>query len=248
MATATATRKASKNGAAKAKEETRYIEPDKSIFIQPLNTAMIRFKLEGASPLVLHAFGAKARMQMLEQQMGKKKSPVREARCPEEEYLNAFYWIDPTEPPEPDKVENDIKYYDKKRIDKILENATLGMPVTGIKNAMISAARNTSLKMTALRQQLFVTSPDHHDMVIINGKPQMDNRIVRVGKKQPMERFRPMFVEWSTEVNVEWDANVLNADIIGNLLAIAGHYVGLCEGRPEKSALSWGRFKVVAAG
>lgn len=238
----------SENGKSTKKTEkttNRIAKQTKQLELQQLNTKIIQFHLTGTSPLVCHNFGPKERLRMLEQQMGKSKSPVREARSPEEEYLNCFYWVDQSEPLEPDYIdESGVRRYEEERVRRLISESRLGFPVTAFKQAMVAAARNTSLKMVSLKQQIFVTSPDHHEYAIIEGEPQMDNRIVRIGRRQPMERFRPIWVDWGTVIRVSFDANSLNSEMVANLLSIAGFYVGVGEGRPEKSSLGWGRFRI----
>lgn len=214
-----------------------------TVFIHPLRNKRVTFRLVGTSPLVVHNFGIKARTEMLESQTGKRTAAAREKRCPEQEYLDAFHWVD-SQPPAPDKIEDGVPFYDEKRIKKIIAESRFGIPLTAFKNAIVSAARNTDLAMARLRQQLFVASPEHHEFAIISGDPEMHSTIVRIGQKKPMERFRPMFREWETTITVEFDANVLNESVVANLVSIAGFYVGVLEGRPEKCALGWGRWSI----
>jgi len=53
-----------------------------------------------------------------------------------------------------------------------------------------------------------------------------------------------MWQNWETDIRIEWDKNKMTGDQVANLLAIAGYYVGVCEGRPQKSALGWGRWSI----
>ena len=54
-------------------------------------------------------------------------------------------------------------------------------------------------------------------------------------------RFRPMWDNWSTSITVEYDKNVFGRiEDVTNLVQTAGFYVGVCEGRPERSSLGWG--------
>lgn len=214
------------------------------VTVQPLNVQSIRFKLVGISPLVTQPMGSKARQEMLEKQTGKKKGGSRELRCPEAEFLDALYWVK-GEPPKP-KVIDGIPTLDPKLVAKAIKEGVFGVPLAGFRNAMISACRNSSMKMTQASQCLFVTGK-HPTYAIIDGTPEMDNRIVRIGKgknKTPMERFRPMFFPWSTDITIDFDRNIMSPDEVVNLLNIAGFYVGICEGRAERSSLGWGRWKI----
>jgi len=215
------------------------------VVVQPLNIGKLRFRLVGKTPLVTHNFDAKSRQEMLEKQMSKTQKTSKSPRCPEEEFLQSLYWVK-GKPPSPKLNKEGLPYYEPKTIFSALKKGRFGIPLTGIKGAMISACRNTDLTMAGMNQTIFVSSPVDPDFAILEGElPYMDNRIVRISKNTPMERFRARFDKWSTVVDVEWDKNTgLNRDQIANLLSIAGYYVGLCEGRPEKCTLGWGRFEI----
>ena len=195
--------------------------------IQPLNIGNATFHLRGTSPLVTHNFDAKSRAEMLETQ-----------------FLQAFYWIGDSAPPEPEEIVDDIPQYDEKKVAACIKKAKFGIPIAGFKNAMVSACRNTALTMKEMMQQIFVSGAEYPEWALIKGAPAMDSRICRLPNKTPVERFRPMWMAWETDIRVEWDKNKMTGDQVANLLAIAGYYVGVCEGRPEKSALGWGRWEL----
>ena len=268
MATTTTKKAGGKNGSAAKKKAAPKKEPVNRIAedtpvvtkvtIPRLNRKMIGVKLVGLSPLVTHSWDTKTRRQMLEAQTGRQKETSKEKRCPDEEFLRSAYWIEGNIP-EPEEDDEGRKYYKEDVLAKTLAAGVYGLPVTGFKNAMVSACRNTGLTMTSMRQTIFVSPQvgDDLDMAIIedvnvdpNAKephpigPTRDSRIVRVGRKLPMERFRARWDHWAVRLLVEYDANVINGDQIANLIQIAGYYVGVFEGRPDKSALSWGRFEI----
>lgn len=215
--------------------------------IQPMNIGRLLFKLNGISPLVTHPFDEKSRLEILEKQTGKTKKAARDKRSPEDEFLRSFYWVDGA-PPKPDRIDDGVPVYEQKTIQKALDKGKFGIPITAFKNAVISACRNTDIKMTQVKQMVFITG-EHPDYAIIHSPnvPALDARTVRVNNKTPMERFRPKWDEWSTTIEVEFDANQLSRNQVVNLVNIAGYYVGVCEGRPEKSSLGWGRFEVQTA-
>ncbi len=211
------------------------------VVVEPLNTGKVTFKLEGTSPLVMHNFSEKSRKQMLDSQTGVKRASKKPPRCPVEEFLQSFYWVEGSAP-KPDGNDEGIPTFSKKTVDAAIKKGVFGMPATAFKNAMISACRNIDLKMTAMRQALFVRGAAYPEWAIIDGTPSMRADIVRIGQKKPMEVFRPEFSRWSTRISIEYDRNIMTADAVANLLAVAGFYVGVGEGRPEKSALGWGRW------
>lgn len=215
--------------------------------IQPLNWGKLTFKIKGISPLVVCNFSEKIRQQLLEKQMGQGKAGKKDPRCPVEEFLGAFYVLGDTKLPQPKIDKNTkIKTYDPKVVARWLKKTKFVVPASGFKNALISACRNTDLVMTQMKQTIFVHGVPHHDWVIIESKlpPVMDSRICRLKNGDPIERFRPMWEEWSMRLTVEYDRNMLTGDQIANLLSIAGHCVGWGEGRPQKSSLGWGRWQI----
>jgi hypothetical protein len=56
-------------------------------------------------------------------------------------------------------------------------------------------------------------------------------------------RYRPQFDQWSVDINIEYDADLLQQGDIVNLIDRAGFGVGVGEWRPEKGG-EFGRFAV----
>lgn len=222
---------------------------NQEVVIRPLNLGKVTIKIRGTSPLVTHNFGPKARREMLENQItaegnkAKKKKP----RCPEEEFMESIYWVK-GEAPEPTvNVETGERTFKSGEIIKALKKGVFGQPATGLKNAIVSACRNTDLTMTKMMQTLNVKGTKYPDWLITKSPnlPIMDNRICRLANGSPIERFRPRWDEWETDCVIIWDKGLISLEGIANLMSIAGYFVGLCEGRPEKCALGWGQFEIV---
>lgn len=233
--------KVSKNGAGHVNRITPEI--GKVVEIQKLRVGSLIFKLKGTSTLVTHPLGEKARKEMLQKQTGTKKETKLAPRCPMQEFLDSFYWID-QQPPQPKSIQDGVPVYDEEEVWEVIRGAKFGVPITGFKNALISACRNQDMKMTQMRQACFVSGTEHPDWAIIEGAPEWRADICRIQKRIPHEVFRPGWNQWSTSIRIEYDMNVLNEHQVANLLAVAGYYVGICEGRPEKSALGWGRWEI----
>jgi len=64
---------------------------------------------------------------------------------------------------------------------------------------------------------------------------------VRVGAGSTDMRYRPEFSEWSVNVIVEIDSDLLNEQDVVNLVNRAGFSIGVGEWRPEKGG-EYGRF------
>lgn len=207
----------------KAKEEVRSIE------IPAPNVQLVNVKIRGKSPLVMHQWSEKARGQLADNGGPKKK---KEPRDPAEAFMGSIWWV--SDRPE----KNDTK---------LPKGARVGIPGSAFKKAIVSATRNLndkSIPMTLVRQSIFVLG----EVIEIEFDTcNMREDIVRVSNGAPDMRWRPEFPTWSCTVPIEFDANVFQAGDVINLLNLAGNYVGLLEGRPEKqSGLGWGRFEVAA--
>ena len=60
------------------------------IELKPINIQKIVMEIEGDSPLIVHAWSAKAKKEMLDK-MQKKAKTARVSRDPEQDYREAFY-------------------------------------------------------------------------------------------------------------------------------------------------------------
>jgi len=92
--------------------------------IPPLTVRVVRLRLVGDSPLIVHAWSKKAKEAMLAKQM-KKAAPGKEAKNPREDYEAAFYYT---------------------------EDGAYGFPSVAFKSAAVDAATQVSgLTKTFLR-------------------------------------------------------------------------------------------------
>lgn len=74
----------------------------------------------------------------------------------------------------------------------------------------------------------------------------MREDVVRVGKfpnKTADIRHRPAYLNWSIDLELEYNAHVFNASQLFNLATLAGFHIGVGEWRPEKKG-QHGRFEV----
>lgn len=201
----------------KAEEKVKVQE----IQIQKLDIRVIRLTLEGDTPLIVKRFSEKAREKMEKKQVGGITNPTKELRNPEEEYEACKY-----------------KTHDGKD----------GIPASAIKLAMLTATRSTNKAVSKnfLSQSVHVLG----DILPIRGSaPFMRmNDIGRVGVgKTPMPIYRPEYTKWEVDVDIKYNAAIINPSLIVNLLDLAGFGVGLCEWRPEKKG-TMGMFHVKQTG
>ena len=171
--------------------------------VEPLQIGRFQIKLVGDSPLICHAWSVKARGMILDKQM-KKGRQAKEAKNPEQDYLDSLY-------PHP--------------------SGGYGFPVSGIKQSAVSACRFAEgMKMTGVRGAFHIEG----EMAKIDGSPQPREDMVRVGMGVADIRFRGEFPEWQIPLTITYNRRAISPDEIVTLFNIAGFGVGLGEWRPEK--------------
>ena len=171
----------------------------KSIRIERIN-----LEIEGDSSLIVHAWSAKAKKEMLDKQMKKAKT-AKDAKDPQRDYEEAFYRLPDGKP---------------------------GFPTIAFKQAAVSAGGRFSdgLKMTELRGAFFIDG----ELAEINGEPSMREDMVRVGMGTADIRYRGEFKQWKAKLLIRYNTGVLSPAQIVNLFNTAGFGVGVGEWRPEK--------------
>ena len=131
-----------------------------------------------------------------------------------------------------------------------------GIPASGLRQGLIDACRTVNLVMTRAKMAVFVIADGFDEK---DGTP-----LVRITSPQPPERteipvrndngnidirIRPMWRAWWAEVTLEFDADMITAPSVVNLLDRVGRQVGVCEGRPfskNSAGMGWGTFTVEA--
>jgi hypothetical protein len=221
-----------------------------SVVLNEPNFPVIEFTVEGTSMLVQNNFSEKIRQQLVEAQVAsdKPKKTSHKARCLENEVSEACHWLDPSLKPEFTFIEKENRWeFDEEEYKRIMTTAKFGVKLTAFKRAVVSACRSTNFKMTEMRQAVFVMGVEHKELALIESDQPMVVRSdgVRLQNKQPYERFRPSWPNWSCRLAVEYNADVFRAADVVNLFQLAGKSVGVGEGRPEKGGDDWGRFRVV---
>lgn len=173
--------------------------------------------IKGLSPLVVHNWDEKSIIQMLDKQMGK----ARVAKPHKD----------------PEACFEAAKYKDSSGKDCLRSEF--------FKNAFVSAARFVEgVTMTAMKMSLFVEGDELGNLPLEYEKVENCRKMVRNDSGVADIRFRPMYHHWSTELVVRYYAADLSLSQVVLLIRQAGLRVGICEARPEKSALCWGRFDI----
>jgi len=177
------------------------------IEIKRLNEQRAVVELVGDSSLIVHAWSAKAKKEMLDKQMKKAKGP-KAAKDPERDYQEAFYRLPDGKP---------------------------GFPTIGFKAAAVSAAGRFAdgMKMTEVRGSFHIVG----ELVEIIGESNMREDMVRVGMGTADIRYRPEFKSWRVALPIRYNADAISLEQIVNLFNLAGFGVGVGEWRPEKDGL-----------
>lgn len=183
------------------------------------NFQKVSVKIRGLSPLIFHRFSEKARKQ-IEDKQTKKASGPKTARDPEREYQESYYR---------DSQDNIV------------------IPPKWIKTAMVGACRFTEgLPMTMARGAFFVWGNKEGWIPVKYEKEEMDEDWVRISRKTTTLRYRGKLIGWSANVEIDYDADLLSAEQLLNLLSRAGLQQGIGEKRPQQTSGDiFGRFEIV---
>lgn len=217
---------AKKSPVKKASEAT----VQKTIVIQRPNRARIKVRIRGTTPIIVSGLTPEVLDEILKSMQkdpeirGKTKRPPKDpVAC----YNKCFYRMPPPCKP---------------------GNAILAL---AIKKAMIAACREVEgITMTEARQFFQVYGTEHPMMVRLHGEPRMRNDghgdAVRNRDGSIDIRFRPEWPEWHADIVIRYNADLMSAESVLNLLARAGE-VGVGEWCPGKSGNTFGQFEVVGA-
>ena len=183
------------------------------IILPKLNIQLLEITLIGDSALICHRFAEKAIKEMLDKQMQKAKAK-RGAKNPEQDFKDSLY-------PYP--------------------GGGWGFPAIAFKAAAVTACTSTgNITKVAARQAFHVEG----ELVrILGSEPAMRQDMVRIGMGVADVRFRGQFWPWHARVHLKFNANVLSAEQIVNLMNTAGFGVGVGEWRSERDG-QFGRFHV----
>ena len=135
-----------------------------------------------------------------------------------------------------------------------------GFNATSIRKACITACKLCGYKMTMAQLSVFVV-PNGWDsiepqipLIRIDKEPRMQRDVARVQSgvsKKPYLCHRPAYDDWSSKVQMRWDADQFNVTDIANLMTRVGDQIGIGEGRPDASSsggagMGWGLFDIIS--
>ena len=184
------------------------------IEITPPNFQILPVRVEGTAPLMLHKFSEKMRKQIEAKQTA--TDSTRAKRAPKD-YAAEF---------------NAARY-------KARGGNWDGIPAGAFRAAMIRACgRVDGLPMTVAKGAFFIIADgrdetDGTPLIKIEGKAVHDTRPVRLESGVADLRNRPRYDSWACNLKIQFDADLLSANDVANLLARAGATVGVGELRPQ---------------
>lgn len=205
--------------------------PGEAINIKRLARSSFNVFLVGETPLIVHAWSQKAKLELLKKHM--QQITVREAKDPEDHFLRSIYRM---------------------------EDGQYGFPVVGVKEAMATSASDLDgVFKTQIYRNVFVTgkrgfqaaafadlkSPIELAELFSPNPPAIREDMVRLSGRErtPDLRYRAEFWPWCLRLSIGYIDDFISAESILNLLHHAGFRVGLGEWRQEKGGNS-GAFHV----
>jgi hypothetical protein len=168
------------------------------------NIQTLDVTLIGDAPLIVHKWSEKAKKQIRDKQTGK-ATAGKEKKDPDQDFKDSLH------------MTPDGKH---------------GFPVIGIKAAAVTACTSIGAITKVAARQAFHIDGDY--AIIQGAKPTMREDMVRVGMGTADIRYRGQYWPWYTTVRIRFNANLLSAEQILNLLNTAGFAVGIGEWRPER--------------
>lgn len=209
-----------------------------TIEIKPIEIKKTTIRIVGDTPLIMHAWSEKAKREILDKQMKKTKSSAREAKNPVEDFIRSMYWLTPM----PEEMSQDGFE------EAIEKGARFGFPVTGFKQAAISAAYRMgwAKDKVSMRGAFFIDGDENQMLEIHSDTPVIREDMVKVGMGTADIRFRGEFRNWYADLTISYNANgQYTLEQIVNIINAGGYVCGVGEWRPERDG-QYGMFHVAS--
>lgn len=197
-----------------------------TIVIPKIDVKIIKIRVVGDSPLVMHAWSEKAKGMMLGKQM-KIATPAKEAKDPFQDYCDSMHWMTP-KPQKPTGAD--------------IGKAKFGFPVIGFKGAAVDACSFVDGVTKVMARGAFHINGDLAEIKTPDG-PIMREDMVRIAMGTADIRYRGEFRDWSTELLIRYNTRAMTPEQIVNLFNVAGFSIGIGEHRPACNG-QWGMFHV----
>ena len=193
----------------------------------------------------MHAWSQKAKREMLDAQMGKKKGKQKEPKNPMFDFVESIYWLDEKPP-----ITNDMSVEDsEKAFAEFMQNNNprFGFPATAFKQAAISSAYRMgwSKDKMSIRGAFYIQGDENGMVEIHSDAPILREDMVKIGMGTADLRYRGEFRNWYADLNLSYNRNG-NYDLnsIVNMINAGGYICGVGEWRPERDG-TYGMFHVV---
>lgn len=214
------------------------IKANEIIEIKPIQIKKATIHIVGDTPLIMHAWSEKAKREMLEKQMKVTKTKAKTAKNPVEDFIRSMYWLSPM----PEEMTEDA-------FNEAIQNgARFGFPVTGFKQAAISAAYRMgwSKDKASLRGAFFIDCDDDQMIEIKSDPPIMREDMVKLLGQTADIRYRGEFRNWSADLTISFNENgQYTLEQILNIINAGGYVCGVGEWRPERDG-QFGMFHIAA--
>lgn len=191
------------------------IKANKKVVVEmkPLQKTSMTVRIKGLTPLLME----KMDMRVVERYDKKKSGKIAEKDTESEE----------------DKVEAKIWY---------TEEGNVGFPASAFMKGMVEVAPYLDMYKKTVLSGVRVNG----GIIPIEFKKQKLN--TTYGRtsgisKSPRKIIRPEFTDWSCTLNIVYDASILSAEQVINLINRAGFHMGLGGYRPQCSG-SYGQYEV----
>ncbi len=212
----------------------------KPVKITEFKVSEVEVEISETSPLLVHQFGAKARKQILDKQMGEAQGP-RDKKNPFMEFLSSLYILDAAKVPKKEIGVNEEWPY--------VEGA-FGFPASGFKKAIVAACTFIqNVPKTVMRSvHVFPVDAKFGNMIPLKyDRLVMQEDVVNIGgwkSKTADIRHRGCFYGWSVTVKIRFVEGSITHQQIVQAINAAGYFVGIGEWRPEKSGGTYGMFQL----
>lgn len=214
------------------------VENTQVITIKPVKVSKANITLVGDTPLIVHAWGEKAKKEMLAaQQKTKKDKKAMDIRDPFAEFMDALYWMTP-KPKEhtPEAFEA-----------AIASGAKFGFPTTAIKQAALAACYRAGIipNQVGMKCSFYVNPVEGCNLgtgselaVIDTDEPPMFREdMVKIGGMTKVAdlRYRPAFNNWKIRLTVSLiETGTFTMESIINAINLGGYMNGIGEWRMER--------------
>lgn len=201
----------------------------------------------GETPLIVHAWGEKAKKEMLAaQQKQKVEKKAKEIRDPFAEFMDALYWLTPK--PE-DKTPEAFE-------EAIQNGAKFGFPITAIKQAALSACYRAGIipNQMGMKCAFYLNAVEGVNpgtgselaQIETDEPPVFREDMVKIGGMTKVAdlRYRPAFNNWKIRLKISLiETGTFTMESVVNAIDMGGFMNGIGEWRMERDG-EFGRFHV----